>query len=80
MPVLRDGWDPELPDTETVYKPAFAAIAERNWGGGSPGEFTGHQGGITSPLNFIFFSSIFFSFNFSLEEVINCYTSRNSLS
>lgn len=34
MPVLKDRWDPELPDTETAYKPALAAIAERDGLGG----------------------------------------------
>lgn len=34
MPVLRDRWDPELADTEIVYKPARAATAERDGLGG----------------------------------------------
>lgn len=34
MPVLKDRWDPELPDTETAYKPSLAAIAERDGLGG----------------------------------------------
>lgn len=41
----------------------------------------GHQEVIMGLLNFVIFSSnILFYLNFSLEEVINCYTSRNSLS
>lgn len=49
--------------------------------GEESGRIQGHQEVITGLLILLFFfSSIFSYFNFSLEEVINCYTSRNSLS